>query len=123
MFCQRPLTIIPAIILVGDPVGNATVDNSFSVVAAFQVVPSGIFGNAGRNIVRGPWFTTMDLSVQRRIPIVGCSGLTLRRDVFNAFNRADFGQPDSNITSGTVSTIASLAGDPRAMQSAVRVNC
>ncbi len=107
--------------LVGDPTGNKTVDSWFNV-AAFQVVPSGTFGNAGRNIVRGPGFATMDLSVQRRIPLLARAGLTLRWDVFNAFNRANFGQPDSNIASGTVGTITSVAGDPRAMQFALRLD-
>jgi len=46
----------------------------------------------------------------------------LRWDVFNLFNRANFGLPDANITSTTVSTITTLAGDPRIMQFSVRVD-
>ena len=33
--------------------------------AAFTQVPSGTFGNAGRNILRGPGWVTFDMSVQR----------------------------------------------------------
>lgn len=107
--------------LIGNPEGNRTVDSWFNV-AAFQAVTSGTFGNAGRNILRGPGFATVDLSVQRRLPIASRAGLTLRWDVFNVLNRANFGQPDSNINSATVSTITSLAGDPRAMQFALRLD-
>ena len=35
--------------------------------AAFTPVPSGTFGNAGRNILRGPGWVTFDMSVQRRV--------------------------------------------------------
>jgi hypothetical protein len=47
----------------------------------------------------------------------------VRWDVFNLFNRANFGNPtgdetDINSRAGTIST---LAGDPRVMQFSVRV--
>ncbi|MCA1652238.1 MAG: TonB-dependent receptor, partial [Acidobacteria bacterium] len=111
--------------LVGDPEGQRSVDSWFNV-AAFQLVPSGTFGNAGRNIVRGPRYAVADVSVQRRFRLPGTSAATLRWDVFNIFNRANFGLPARNVTtatiaSGTVGTITSLAGDARIMQFAVRV--
>ena len=107
--------------VVGDPKGQESVDNWFNV-GAFTLVPSATFGNAGRNTVRGPGWVTFDTSVQRRIDVAGRLGATLRWDVFNVFNRANFGLPDANITSTTVSTITTLAGDPRIMQFSVRVD-
>lgn len=106
--------------LVGDPEGEKDVDNWFNV-AAYQPVPAGVFGNAGRNRLRGPGYVAFDMSLQRRIPASSRVAVTLRWDVFNLFNRANFGNPNSDITGANVSTITTLAGDPRVMQFAVRL--
>jgi outer membrane receptor protein involved in Fe transport len=98
-----------------------TIDRWFDL-SAFAAVPSGVFGNAGRNILRGPKWQTLDLSLQRRIRVNGSRAATLRWDVFNVFNRANYGLPDSNISNtATVGTISSLAGDPRIMQFSLRL--
>ena len=54
--------------LTGDPKGAETVQQWFNP-AAFTQVPSGTFGNAGRNILRGPGWITFDMSIQRRIDV------------------------------------------------------
>lgn len=105
---------------VGDPSGAGTVEQWFDP-AAFARVLSGTFGNAGRNTLRGPGWTTFDMSVQRRIGVVDRVDATLRWDVFNLFNRANLGLPNSNIASSTVGVISSLAGDPRVMQFSLRI--
>ena len=107
--------------LVGDPEGQQTVDSWFNV-AAFQRVPAGTFGNAGRNIVRGPGYVSVDLSLQRRIPLTSRLAASVRWDVFNLFDRANFGTPNADITGSTAGTISSLAGDPRVMQLAIRLH-
>jgi hypothetical protein len=106
--------------LVGNPEGQKTVDSWFNV-AAFERVPAGVFGNAGRNSLRGPGYMTFDTTVQRRIAFNSRLAATLRWDVFNVFNRANFGNPNANITGSTAGTISSLAGDPRVMQFSVRL--
>ena len=70
-----------------------TVDNWFNV-AAFERVPAGVFGNAGRNSLRGPGYVTFDMSLQRRIGLHDRVAATLRWDVFNLFDRANFGNPN-----------------------------
>jgi hypothetical protein len=104
----------------GDPKGAETVQQWFNP-AAYTQVPSGTFGNAGRNTVRGPGWVTFDMSVQRKIDFTDRMNATLRWDVFNLFNRANFGLPDSNIVSATAGVISTLAGDPRVMQLSVRL--
>ena len=106
--------------LTGDPEGAKTVEQWFNP-AAFTPVPSGTFGNAGRNILRGPGWVTFDMSLQRRIGLTDRVNATLRWDIFNVFNRANFGLPDSNIINTTAGVISSLAGDPRVMQLSLRV--
>jgi hypothetical protein len=104
---------------IGDGKGAETVDNWFDKTA-FQAVPSGTFGNAGRNILRGPGLVNVDTALQRRFTLSGQTSVELRWEVFNIFNSVEFGLPDSNISNATVGTIARLAGDPRVMQFAVR---
>ena len=106
--------------VIGDPEGEETVDNWFNV-GAFEQVPAGVFGNAGRNSLIGPGYVTFDMSVQRRFALVGRVNATVRWDVFNLFNRANFGNPNSNITASNAGTITTLAGDPRVMQFAIRI--
>lgn len=106
--------------LTGDPAGAGTVAQWFNP-AAFTAVPSGAFGNAGRNILRGPGWTTFDLSIQRRFNITSRGNATIRADIFNVFNRANFGLPAANIAAATAGVISSLAGDPRVMQLSLRL--
>jgi len=105
--------------LTGDPKGAETVAQWFNP-AAFTQVPSGTFGNAGRNILRGPGWITFDTSIQRRITFSDRFNSTIRLDIFNVFNRANFGLPAANIAGPGAGVISSLAGDPRVMQLSVR---
>lgn len=106
--------------LVGDPKGDETVVRWFNA-AAFQVVPAGTFGNSGRNSLYGPEYRAFDLSLQRRVQVGSRVAATLRWDVFNVFDRANFGNPNSNVTAANAGTITTLAGDPRVMQFSIRV--
>ncbi len=108
--------------LIGDPEGPKTVDQWFDK-AAFQAVPSGVFGNELRNRLWGPNWQSADLSLSRRIEVGPRVGAVLRWDVFNLFNRVNLGLPNKNISdSATVGTITSLGGDARIMQLSVRVS-
>jgi hypothetical protein len=105
--------------LSGDPKGAETVQPWFNP-ATFTQVPSGTSGNAGRNILRGPGWITFDMSIQRRIDFNSRMNTTFRLDIFNLFNRANFGLPAANIAANNAGVISSLAGDPRVMQLSVR---
>jgi len=106
--------------LTGDPKGAETVEQWFNP-AAYTRVTSGTFGNAGRNALRGPGWLSVDMSLQRRIDMTDRVNATLRWDIFNLFNRANFGLPDSNIVNATAGVISNLAGDPRVMQLSLRI--
>ena len=105
---------------VAETEGPKTVDQWFNVTD-FQVVPAGVFGNAGRNILRGPGWFTLDFSLQRRIVMTNTLAATLRYDVFNATNRTNFGNPNADVTAANRATVTTLAGDPRSMQFSVRL--
>ena len=82
---------------------------------------AGVFGNNTRNSLRGPGFATLDFTLQRRLTFTQRFAAALRWDVFNVLNRANFGNPVTDITGVTAGTITSLAGDPRVMQFSVRL--
>jgi hypothetical protein len=104
---------------VGDGAGKETVDEWFDKTA-FQAVPSGTFGDSGRNILRGPDWQSLDLSLQKSFPM-GRTNLSLRWDVFNVFDTVNLGLPDANVSNtATVGQIRSLSGDPRLMQFSAR---
>lgn len=52
-------------------------------------------GTLGRNTVREPGEFNVDVSVDRRIPVAGRLSVTLRAEVFNAFNRVNLNGPDT----------------------------
>lgn len=107
--------------LVGDTKGAETVDQWFNP-AAFQLVPSGTFGNEQRNQLRGPNYQSLDFTLQRRLSLSSRVGAVVRWDVFNALNRTNFGLPNRNISDTVnVGTITSLGGDPRLMQVSLRL--
>src|SRR5204863_874093 len=74
---------------VGDGEGPKTVDSWFDKTA-FQAVPSGTLGNAGRNILRGPGLFNVDIAVQRRFALTGQTAIELRWEIFNLFNADQF---------------------------------
>jgi len=107
--------------LVGDPEGDKTVERWFNV-AAFQLVPSGTFGNEPRNILRGPNWKSCDLTLSKRINVNPRIGAVLRWDIFNVFDTVNFGLPNRNLSdAATVGTITTLGGDARTMQLSLRV--
>ncbi len=105
----------------GSTDGPETVDQWFNT-KAFQAVTSGTFGNEVRNQLRGPHYTSFDMTLQRDIALSQRFKATLRWDVFNLFNNVNFGLPNRDLAGGaSFGTISSLAGDARVMQLAVRL--
>ncbi len=60
---------------------------------AFQLQPAGLFGNVGRGDVEGPDLRTVDLAFAKDVRPTSGTGLEFRVEVFNVFNRANFGVP------------------------------
>lgn len=89
---------------------------------AFQLQQVGAFGNAGHNILRGPHATVFDFALMRDFSLIESTNLQFRWEVFNLTNTPMFSQPNSTLTSSSVGTISSLAGDPRVMQFALRLS-
>ena len=71
----------------------------------------GRLGNTGRNILRGPDFRNLDLSIFRRFNISERMKLELRGEAFNFSNTPKFGNPDGNFTSPTFGVISGAGDD------------
>jgi hypothetical protein len=81
--------------------------------AAFVRRPRG-FGNAGRNIIEGPGFQDVDLSVAKSTPIKENVNLQFRAEAFNVLNHPNFAQPNRTVTSsdfGRITATRTARGD------------
>jgi outer membrane receptor protein involved in Fe transport len=89
--------------------------------AAFAVPPPYTFGNAGRNILRGPGFFTTDVSLAREIYLRERMSLLLEGQVFNAENRVNFNLPELYADSPNTFGRIFSAKAPRQIQFAARL--
>ena len=79
------------------------------------------FGNAGRNSLVGPGFWNLDTSLFRRFPVGDVRRFEFRAEAFNVFNHANFGQPNSDLNSGSAfGTINTTANAARQLQLAAK---
>lgn len=76
-------------------------------------------GDSGRSTVRGPGFSSMDLSLFKNISIRGGQRIQLRIEAFNVFNQTRFGQPGNQIGTPNFGRITS-ADDGRIVQLGVK---
>jgi hypothetical protein len=76
---------------------------------AFVLQPQGTLGNSGRGAFRGPDLRTLDMSAVKRVPLQGRARLDIRLELFNVFNRTNFGTPTLIAFAGTAANEAPLA--------------
>jgi hypothetical protein len=82
--------------------------------AAFHAA-AGLYGTAGRNLVRGPGLVNWDFSAFKHFPITDTKSLQFRAEIFNLFNEVNLGSPNATLTSPSFGRILS-AGSPRIVQ-------
>jgi hypothetical protein len=81
-----------------------------------------IFGNLGRNILRGPDQQDFDIALAKTVPLTERVRLNFRWEVFNLFNRSNFANPSNNVSSpSTFGVISGLTVNPRIMQYALKL--
>jgi hypothetical protein len=87
---------------------------------AFAFAPYGSFGNSGRNILDGPGYREVSLSVTKDSKIGDLFTLQFRAEFFNALNHTNFDLPDNFLGSPTFGTILS-AQSPRRIQFGIKL--
>jgi hypothetical protein len=110
------------------PKGERTFDRFFNT-AAFGRPAIGTFGNAPKDVIRGPGINNWDLSIFKNIPLGSeLRVLQLRVELYNAFNHAQFSavdtaarfSPNGNQTNLRFGQITA-ANPPRQMQLSARI--
>jgi hypothetical protein len=95
--------------------------NEYFNTAAFTANPPGTFGNSARNLLRVPQFNNVDLAFMKNFPFRERYRLQFRWEMFNAFNRTWFGQPDNTVGDLNFGRITSDWNTPRLMQGALKL--
>jgi len=110
--------------LVRDPdAGPHTVERWVSASAFRRLdatAEAGQFGNAGRNVVRGPGRFVLDASMVRTIDLRDGTRLQVRLESFNATNHTNLGVPVNDMVSPNFGRIVE-ASPPRLFQAAVKL--
>lgn len=110
--------------LVGNPNSGPQTVADWIHAAAFQrlnpVTQAGQFGNAGRDVARGPASTDIDASLTRMFVVTERLHLQFRAESFNIANHANLGLPVADLNSPDFGQILS-AGSPRLMQFALKL--
>jgi hypothetical protein len=82
--------------------------------------PLGWFGNANRRFFHGPGFNNWDIALHKDTKVTERLSIQLRAEFFNAFNHAQFNNPNGNFSSSLFGAVTS-ARDPRIGQMSVKV--
>jgi Carboxypeptidase regulatory-like domain/TonB dependent receptor len=96
---------------------------------AFALQPAGTFGNVGRGDLEGPDLRLVDLAFVKDVKPTSGTSLEVRVEIFNIFNRANFGVPnlvafagaaDGEAPLGSFGRIRNTVTSARQMQLGVR---
>jgi hypothetical protein len=106
---QRPDLIgpVPALNCQRSP-ANRDLINCFDA-SAFALPAQYTFGNAPRNVLRGPHTVITDLALVKNIPVGGTVRFQVRAEIFNAFNNVNYGTPNAVFGSETFGRISATS--------------
>ena len=93
-------------------ISNPTIDKWFDT--SCFVAPTdltGTYGNAGRNIIRGPGAFNIDASLIKNTKI-GHVATEFRIEAFNVLNHPQFGNPNTTVGNAAYGTIAAMLSSP-----------
>ena len=121
---QRP-NLVPGVSLI--PPGGRSIAAWLNPAAFSSAIGPG-YGNTPRNFGRGPDLWQADFGLGKLIPLTERYQLQLRSEFFNLFNRAQYGLPLADVSSGTFGQIISTVntgpvgtGTPRQIQFMARL--
>jgi hypothetical protein len=112
--------------IIGNPLANIPAGLRFNPAAFRDPEPTAddptFFGNAGRNIMIGPNFTSADLSLHRTFRITEGMRLQFRAEAFNTLNHPNFQVPVFLLDRSDVGNVTSTANEGRELQFALRLS-
>ncbi len=111
--------------LIGDPYANIPEGLLFNPAAFRRPTATGgevdLFGNAGRNILIGPNFRTVDLSLLKNVRLRERTRLQFRVETFNLFNTPNYQVPVFQLDNSNVGRVSQTATEGREFQFAVKL--
>jgi hypothetical protein len=87
---------------------------------AFAAPAYGFYGDAHNGSIRGPGYTSVNVSLYKTFPIVGRLNLQLRAEAFNVLNHPNFNNVDTGLGDGSFGHVNG-AGDPRILEFAGKI--
>ena len=90
------------------PKDQRTIDRWFDL-GAFATPAQFSFGNSGRGILVGPGNFNVDAGIHRQFAVGDKYRVTFRWEMFNAFNRSNFGTPNASIGNPQAGQISGTA--------------
>ncbi len=105
--------------------GNLRTDGFLDFNTACFVAPgAGYFGNSGRAPLFGPGIDNWDIGLQKQfpVPITEAALVEFRAEMFNAFNHAQFLNPNPNTGAGPNFGRVSATAPPRLIQLAMKLD-
>ncbi len=109
--------------LIGDPNSGAphTAEQWYNL-SAFAPPTIGTRGTAGRNVVQGPNFKTVDLSLNKLFPLTERVNLQFRAEAFNILNRVNFDLPSNSDDGSQIFSFSSSSGSFTPLPTAGQIN-
>ena len=71
--------------------------------ACFTLPPAGTIGNLGRNTLRAPGYTALDMNISKDTKITERTSIQFRAELFNIFNHTNFGVPSQSLFGSSAS--------------------
>jgi hypothetical protein len=102
--------------------GTVTQTDTLTGAAPVFATAGNLYGNTGRNILRGPTQRVLDLSLTKYISLVDGYNLEFRAQAFNISNTPNFANPSGDAgTATTFGSITATQGNPRILQFALKL--
>ena len=101
-------------------VNNPDDDRQWLNSAAFGVPPINRFGTSGVSLVTGPWYASTDFSLRKLFRFTETKNLRLEADIFNAFNRNNFSNIQTNRSNADFGKFVGPAGPGRSIQLGIK---
>ena len=113
---QRPNLVHSATSNCGDGHLTNCIDAS-----AFTLPTPYTYGNAGRNILRGPGLVNVDFSLFKNFHVTERFNLQVRGEAFNLTNTPGFSNPNSTFNTSSFGSITSTANNNRQVQLGAKI--
>ncbi|MDX2269078.1 MAG: TonB-dependent receptor [Bryobacter sp.] len=88
--------------------------------SCFTAPATGFFGNSSRAPLHGPGIHNYDMGIHKNFTIHEQKSLQFRAELFNAFNHAQFGNPNGNSGAPALFGLIGSARQPRRVQFALK---